>query len=77
MNWSKISIVGAVLFIFIFWMYIPPDELEDPDDKFFVTFTYDCRLIVDDEDVPQHVLEECRKLFKELKDELSKNKSSI
>ncbi len=53
------------------------DEYEDPDDKYTVTFSYDCRTIIDDEDVPEHVLEECRKLFKELKDESSKHKSSI
>lgn len=77
MNWSKISLAVATVFVFIFWMYIPEDELEDPDDKFFVTFSYDCRSIVDDEDVPEHVLEECKKLFKELGNESSKNKPSI
>lgn len=77
MNWSRFSLVVASILIFLFWVYIPADEYEDPDDRFFVTFTYDCRTIVDDEDVPEHVLEECRKLFKELENESSKNKPSI
>lgn len=77
MNWSKTLLAVVSILIFIFWVYIPTDEYEDPEDKYTVTFSYDCRTIIDDEDVPEHVLEECRKLFKELKDESSKNKSSI
>lgn len=68
-------IIGILLFVF--WIYIPEDEYEDPNDKFTVTFTYDCREIIDDTDIPEHVIVECRKLMKDLQDELKTNQSGV
>lgn len=77
MNWSKAALAVCSILVFMFWLSVPNDEYEDPDERYIVTFSYDCRLIVDEDDVPEHVMEECRKIFKELQDELKPTKSSI
>lgn len=73
MTWKQLLAIIIGVCVFIFWMYIPDDEYEDPNDKFSVTFTYDCREVIDDTDVPEHVIIECRKLMKELQSELKTN----
>lgn len=67
MNWSKALLAVVSLFVFLFWLYVPSDEITD--DRFIVTFSYDCREVIDDEDVPEHVMEECRKIMKEIEDD--------
>lgn len=69
MNWKKASAIILGLVVMLVWIYIPEDDYEDYDDRFTVTFTYDCREIIDDEDVPEHVMEECRKIMKELEND--------
>lgn len=63
MSWKKVLVVVVGLILFMFWMYVPEDEYED---EYSVTFTYDCREVMLDEDVPEHVLEECRIIMKGL-----------
>jgi hypothetical protein len=75
-NWKKILAIVIGIIVFIFWTYIPEDEYEDPDEKFSVTFTYDCREIIDDTDIPEHVIIECRRLMKDLQNELKTTQSN-
>ena len=46
MNWKKVLTIIIGIIVFIIWTYVPEDEYEDPDEKFSVTFTYDCRNII-------------------------------
>lgn len=67
--------IAVVVF---FWWLSPAEDTEEEVDPFAVTITYHCKeVLIDTEDVPEHVISECNKLLKELQNVSKSNKPSI
>ena len=71
------AIIIAVL-VAVWWLSVPPDDIEEEVDPFSVTITYHCKeVLADTEDVSEHVVSECKKLAKELQNVSKPNKPSV
>jgi hypothetical protein len=71
------AIIIAVV-VAVWWLSVPPDDIEEEVDPFSVTITYHCKeVLTDTEDVPEHVVSECNKLLKELQNVPKSNKRSV
>ena len=67
--------IAVVVF---FWWLSPPEDFEEEVDPFSVTITYHCKeVLADPEDVPEHVVSECKKLLKELQNVPKSNKPIV
>ena len=70
------AIIIAILVFF--WWLTPAEDDEEEVDPFSVTITYHCKeVLIDTEDVPEHVVSECKKLAKELQNVSKPNKPSV
>jgi hypothetical protein len=74
----RISAIIIALAVFIWWLSVPTDEVEDEVDPFSVTITYRCKeVLADVDEIPEHVVSECKKLAKELQNATKSNKSGV
>ena len=74
----RISAIIIALVVFIWWLSVPTDDVEEEVDPFSVTITYRCReVLADTDEIPEHVVSECKKLLKELQNATKSNKSDV
>ena len=61
-----------------FWWLTPLEDAEEEVDPFSVTITYHCKeVLADTDEIPEHVVSECKKLLKELQNASQSGKPSV
>jgi hypothetical protein len=72
----RISAIIIALAVFFWWL--TPEDIEEEVDPFSVTITYRCKeVLADTDEIPEHVVSECKKLLKELQNATKSNKSDV
>jgi len=76
---SKACAIIIALLVVFWWLTVPTEYLDEEEvDPFSVTITYHCKeVLIDPEDMPEHVVSECKKLAKELQNAIKSNKSIV
>jgi hypothetical protein len=71
------AIIIAIAVAF-WWLSVPSDDAEEEVDPFSVTITYHCKeVLADTDEIPEHVVSECKKLSKELQNASQSGKPSV
>lgn len=80
LNVFRICVIIVATIIALWWLTVPPEDFEELEDPFSVTITYNCREVLadpEDDGVPQHIVNECNKLARELQNATKSNKPIV